>query len=188
SIPGRKRGRSSRCRSWSRTREGLISIHPTRIASGGRGTPRATWVTSRCSTNRKSSAVSISRESLRRHGRACHRKSGLPDLRHFILAELRQARGPIPSTSFVTQGRRGCPAPQTSLRSLRKLDCAAGHDGGEIESHQLEPALRDEAAAEVILDVDADDFVEAVLGAKAESAGAAGVRPLGPAGHDPLDE
>src|SRR5271166_1057103 len=24
--------------------------------------------------------------------------------------------------------RRGCPAPQTSLRSLRKLDCVAGHD------------------------------------------------------------
>jgi hypothetical protein len=24
--------------------------------------------------------------------------------------------------------RRGCPAAQTSLRSLRKLDCVAGHD------------------------------------------------------------
>jgi hypothetical protein len=24
--------------------------------------------------------------------------------------------------------RRGCPAPQTSVRSLRKLDCVAGHD------------------------------------------------------------
>jgi hypothetical protein len=31
--------------------------------------------------------------------------------------------------SDVLKERRGCPAPQTSLRSLRKLDCVAGHDG-----------------------------------------------------------
>jgi uncharacterized membrane protein YtjA (UPF0391 family) len=28
----------------------------------------------------------------------------------------------------LQQERRGCPAAQTSLRSLRKLDCGAGHD------------------------------------------------------------
>jgi hypothetical protein len=42
-----------------------------------------------------------------RHGRAC---PGHPRLRRRI------------------KKRRGCPAAQTSLRSLRKLDCVAGHD------------------------------------------------------------
>ena len=31
--------------------------------------------------------------------------------------------------------RRGCPAAQTSLRSLRKLGCVAGHDGGKQSLH-----------------------------------------------------
>jgi streptogramin lyase len=52
SIPRRKPGRSSRCRSWSRMQDGSTSIHPTRTASGGRATPRAIWATSRCWINR----------------------------------------------------------------------------------------------------------------------------------------
>jgi sugar lactone lactonase YvrE len=47
SIPRRKCGRSSRCRSWSRTREGSNSIPQTRTASGGRAIHRAIWATSR---------------------------------------------------------------------------------------------------------------------------------------------
>jgi len=63
----------------------------------------------------------------RRHGRACHRKSGLPDLRHLIvrnsgLPELRCH----PRLCRLTKERRGCPAAQTSLRSLRQLDCVPG--------------------------------------------------------------
>ncbi len=47
----------------------------------------------------------------RRHGRACHRKSAVADLRHFISAEVGQARLPMPSTTcFLGKGRRGCPA------------------------------------------------------------------------------
>ena len=37
--------------------------------------------------------------SLNRHGRTCHRKSGLPDLRHLSYAQLGQARVALPSTS-----------------------------------------------------------------------------------------
>src|SRR6266851_1180123 len=38
-----------------------------------------------------------------------------------------------PRTAEIT----GCPAPQTSLRSLRKLDCVAGHDAGECDTPRL---------------------------------------------------
>jgi hypothetical protein len=42
-------------------------------------------------------------------------------------AEFGQARIPMPSTSLMhKKTRRGCPAAQTSLRSLRKLDCVPG--------------------------------------------------------------
>src|ERR1700682_5210811 len=58
-----------------------------------------------------------------RHGRACHRKSGLPDLRHIISADLGQARGPMPSTTFFSETlkeRSGWTATQDNFIHLRK--------------------------------------------------------------------
>jgi hypothetical protein len=43
-------------------------------------------------------------------------------------------------TSAAPAKITGCPAPQTSLRSLRKLDCV-GHDGGEYAKQTEAPAL-----------------------------------------------
>src|SRR5262249_41880988 len=53
--------------------------------------------------------------------------------------------GPAIHVFLVTKKeRRGCPAAQTSLRSLRKLDCVAGHD----ESTAL---MRDRDRAAVLI-------------------------------------
>jgi hypothetical protein len=51
---------------------------------------------------------------------------------HIVMAGL------VPAIHALAAVRRhGCPASQTSLRSLRKLDCVAGHDGGAIRTDPI---------------------------------------------------
>src|SRR5262249_29098206 len=68
-----------------------------------------------------------------RHGRACHRKSGLPGLRRFKTSELGQARVPVPSTSSPEAKKTWMPAPSAGMteeRVLRFSRHALGAQGG----------------------------------------------------------